>query len=335
MKTENKEFFENNVFFSRVEYIMRCKGLNYDKLCYILNNEVGYIITKSNLKIYVTNRIPNVNFLIALSKALNISTDFLLGNDDKEISYNNFEYDYSSSDYNKYIGEYFFYFFPTQNNEPGTLLKAYVKIYYKQYIQVSLTIPTDYLNKEYFGKLILSKNTPNGFITLKSKDFGEIVSLAFYHPPLNQISIQLIIGGMLSISSGDMKRAPVMSRFIMTRNEVNEDKLDYIRANLSLNTKYINISPNAIKKVTEIIRHDLPFDIAEKIENRLKNAFVKNEYYSIDESFICNTLMRDYNLTQETIDRLIALLRLNSICNANNKINKTLDSRLFNMIKTE
>ena len=140
---------------------------------------------------------------------------------------------------------------------------------------------------------------------------------------------------MLSISSGDMKRAPVMSRFIMTRNEVNEDKLDYIRANLSLNTKYINISPNAIKKVTEIIRHDLPFDIAEKIENRLKNAFVKNEYYSIDESFICNTLMRDYNLTQETIDRLIALLRLNSICNANNKINKTLDSRLFNMIKTE
>ena len=143
MKTENKEFFENNVFFSRVEYIMRCKGLNYDKLCYILNNEVGYIITKSNLKIYVTNRIPNVNFLIALSKALNISTDFLLGNDDKEISYNNFEYDYSSSDYNKYIGEYFFYFFPTQNNEPGTLLKAYVKIYYKQYIQVSLTIPTD------------------------------------------------------------------------------------------------------------------------------------------------------------------------------------------------
>ena len=45
MKEQNKEFFSQSVFVERVQKIMSSRGIDYDKLHQILNDEVGYSVT--------------------------------------------------------------------------------------------------------------------------------------------------------------------------------------------------------------------------------------------------------------------------------------------------
>ena len=46
------------------------------------------------------------------------------------------------------------------------------------------------------------------------------------------------VGAMLSISAGDLKRAPVLNRFIITGYDVDEAHMKFIHTHLKLNTKY-------------------------------------------------------------------------------------------------
>ncbi len=83
MKEENKEFFKQSILIDRVQHAMAQRGIDFDTLCDVLNQNVKYSITKSNLKLYISDRTPNANFLIALSRSLGVTTDFLLGENNK------------------------------------------------------------------------------------------------------------------------------------------------------------------------------------------------------------------------------------------------------------
>jgi hypothetical protein len=68
---------------------------------------------------------------------------------------------------------------------------------------------------------------------------------------------------------------------------------------------------------------------AEDILKRLSNAFSEQSYFSIEESFLENTIKNDYDLSSEEVERLIAELRNNSLAPANSKVNRSLDTKLF------
>ena len=180
--------------------------------------------------------------------------------------------------------------------------------------------------KLYYGDLQISEMSPNVFIVLNS-DFGEQVSLTFYDEPMNCETFQCAVGAMLSISAGDLKRAPVLSRFIITGYDVDEAHMKFIKAHLKLNTKYINISPEMICTSVEAIFGKC--EMADRIADRLKKAFYSKRYYAIEDSFIVNTLRKDENLSLHQADELIAELRNNSLSNINFKINKSLDSTVY------
>lgn len=332
MNEENKKFITSDLFSNRVFNILKHKGITIDELYEKINNEIGYSISKNNLSIYF-QRVPSVNFLIALSKALNVSTDYLLGLEDFDYYNLGFDYNYNDRRYRKYIGNYNFYFFPTVSNSPNKLIKATLTISFDSTYKVELSIPTDENEtKHYFGEFILSNNYKVGYITLQERELGELVYISFCDPVINGMTkASFILGAMLSISSGDFKRVPVMSRCLLTRELIDESDYSIIKSNLYLNSKYINIDSNCIYSSLNTI--DLDDTKKEKMSERLMSAFEKKHYYCIEESYILNTLRNDFNLSLTESEQIISALRLQAINNANSKLNKIIDTRLFNYFK--
>lgn len=344
MKDANRNFVSPSDFSDRVKKIMKQKDISISELHAILTEKIKYDIEKPNLSIYL-QRVPNTNFLVALSKALEVSTDYLLGIDNNLVYTDGFKYNYTSKNYSKYHGEYYFYFYPTVSNSPKGIHTAKLSIPASSLNKVHLDITNgENKNKHYSGNLLLSDSYSIGYITLKGDGFGEIVNLSFCDPTLNMCTeVNLIIGAMLSVSSGDMKRLPVMSRFIFSRTEISEDKFNIIKANLMLNTKYINITAENIKDALEFSIDesldkslDKPIDksltkakLVDTVFTRLTAAFIEKKYYRIEESFITNTLEKDYCINESTINKILTTMRLKSMSNANSKVNRTLDSRII------
>lgn len=332
MNEDNKKFFDTDDFKTRILNVMECKGITIDDIYNKMKYEIGYNITKNNLNIYL-QRVPSVYFLIALSKALGVSTDYLLGLEDINYYSSGFDYHYDSKKYTKYIGEYFFYFYPTVSNTPKKINIAKLIIAKNTPYTSRLIIETDEGGKkEYIGNLILSNIYNVGYITLRGIDLGEMVFLSFCDPIINSdiVKTETILGSMLSVSSGDFKRVPVMSRFFVSRKPISKNDENIIKSNLLLNTKYINIShENLLKSLDNI---NLDAEISKGIKQRLQTAFCEKKYYKIEESFILNTLKNDFNLSTEQAENIISALRINSINSANIKINKSSDARIFSYL---
>lgn len=329
MREENKDFFKQNIFLERVQSAMARRDIDYDQLCDLLNNKVNFKIAKGNLRMYIAQRAPNVNFLMALSEALSVSCDFLLGRNDDGWQ-EGINHRIHSKRYKKYEGEYFLYFYETVDNEMREIVPAKLKIDFTNKYEVTMIINTkEGGQKTYIGDLQISETSPNVFIILKS-DFGEIVSMAFYDEAMNFQTFKCAVGSMLSISAGDLKRAPVCNRFVITDYEVKKEKMKFIYAHLKMNTKYINIASDkledSVKNVLKGTKHE---NKAEKIIKRLKVAFEEKRYYAIEESFLTNTVRKDSEIPISIADELVAEMRNSSLANMNSKINKSLDNVVF------
>ena len=330
MTKENKKFVDVDLFNKRVESVLKAKQITLDTLYKILNEDVKYIITKNNLSIYL-HRPPNTNFLIALCKALNVSSDYLLGLNEENSFNSEFDLNYNSKRYTKYIHDnYFFYFFETFSNTSTKIKTAKLSIKNNVFFEAFLRIKTDEgYTKEYSGEFLLSNAYDIGYITLKGRKIGEIVHLSFHDPVINGDTIhsELFTGAMLSVSAGDIKRAPVLSKFIVSRKEIDQSKIDALKANLLLNCKYIEIDSENFSDALNNCNFNN--ELKNKIEERMKNAFNEYKYYKLEESYILNTLSKDFKLSKIQTYQLLNSLRLKSMAKSNYKINHKTDSRLF------
>lgn len=330
MNNENRHFVNVELFNKRALSALKARNLTLDTLYHKLNEEIGYTITKNNLNIYL-RRPPNTNFLIALCKALSVSSDYLLGITEADIFNSQFDLNYDSRKYKKYEhNNYTLYFFETASNNSTELKEATLSIRHNVFYQATLCIKTDEEHsKNYFGEFLLSNTYDIGYITLKGIGIGEIVHLSFYDPIINSnaLDTELFTGAMVSVSAGDIKRAPVLSKFIISRKELDKSKIDAIKANLLLNTKYIEIETE--KLYTSLNSCLINSDKRSQIENRLKSAFKEHTYFKLEESYLLNTLSKDFDLTKEETNDLLHALRLNSNAKSNYKINKKTDSRLY------
>lgn len=356
MKDENR-FIIADEFNRRVRTVMKNKNITIDELHERINNEIGYKITKNNLNIYL-NRVPNVHFLFVLSKALKVSSDCLIGLSDAELSTaDGLIYDYASKRYEKYRGEYYLYFCPTVSSQANRYHTAMMSFEGNADNSVCMSITTDEGHpKIYYGKLVLSNNYQTGYISLCDENIGEMIYLTFCDPSFNNphTHVEFLIGLTLSVSGGDLKRVPVASRFILSKDMVPKEKHgDTLLANLMLNTKYINIEKNALKEAIDALMKDeqsqasldsdkvrisginLNPNKGAEILDRLEQAFSKQEFFRIEEAYILNTIKHDCKLTALEATKLLNALRLNSYCVTNNKLNRSLDSRIYLTIKDD
>lgn len=314
------------VIRKNIRAVMSLRNIDYDKLTELFN-EAGYPITKSNLKIYIEQRNISMNVLFYLSKTLNVSTDYLLG-----IKHNSatlmpgFETELYSNKFKKYVGKYKMYFFATRTNTDEKMEFADLVIDESYTVKLSLEVSKE--NKTFEGKLILSAVTSSAFITLYG-DNGEVVTLVFNDPSIYIDNFEFAIAGMLSISSGDLKKLPTFCRAVISRKPIAEDGLMFIRSNLLMNSKYVNISADNLKKCLNEFFQSEKLSDADETYNRLTSAFVPEYYVQLEESYLLNTLSKQLKLSDYQAEKLIAILRLHSASDYNEKVNHNLDSRIY------
>ena len=253
MKVKNKRFFRQELFVDRVQTALKHRQMDYDNLCEVLNDEVGYEITKSNLKLYISERTINVNFLIALSQALRVSVSYLIGETDAEFI-DGVDQRIFGRNYQKYHGTYNMYFLQTISSESEKIEKAKLEIDIRNKCSVRMTIDVkDSMPKVYNGSLHISDTYPNAFIQVTS-EFGETVAMSMFDENINNNQFRCAVGAMLSISSGSLNRCPVMSRFIITDYDVDEKDMSIIHAHLKLNGSFINIEKEKLDDILSDIQ---------------------------------------------------------------------------------
>ena len=328
--------YDRDLFINRVEEAMHLAKMDFDLLAFKFR-ELGYSITSSNLRTYITQRNLSLKVLIYLSKALNVSMDYLVGNETGFSSYLNENYDREiyGSRYAQYPGDYYVYFYPTRTNEPEELIIAKLHISEENGLLSTFQIPvSDGLPKTYSGHLILSQKTNTAFLSMIGA-LGEIIQFTFNDPNTNQNKLRFCVAALVSVSSGDAKRMPTLSRAIITESSVTSEGLQFIAANLRLNSKYIDIKSDDLKILLNQFLQQEGIDDAEEVCQRLRNAFKAKQYLSIEEQYFLNTFKNENNLSNLQAERLIALLRNHSISSINNKTPRSIDARLYLLMKEE
>lgn len=328
--------YERDLFCSRVETAMKLAKVDYETLSKRFL-ELGYSINASNLRTYITQRNPSLKLLIFLSKSLNVSMDYLIGNESGHSIYlnENFDHEFDSARYKQYPGTYSVYFYPTRTNEVEELIEAKLTIKNNNGYLSTLEIPVeDGKPKTFNGHLILSKKTCTAFLNMIGSN-GEIIQFIFNDPNTNQNKIRFCVSSLVSVSSGDAKRMPTLSRAIISEQRITDTGHKFLNANLLLNSKYINIHEDVLMTTLQTFLEKEKVEDIEGICKRLGYAFKPKTYYSILEQYFLNTFREENKLSDSQIEHLIAELRNRSMSNVNIKTPRTLDSRLYLLMKEE
>ncbi len=314
---------------------MRLAKLNYTLLAQRIS-ELGYSITGPNLRTYVTQRNLSLKVLIYISKALNISMDYLVGNESGNLVQLNdsFDMEFRESRYSQYPGTYTVYFFPTRTNEAEDLIEATLEIKPDSFFSVFIIPVSNAQPKIYQGHLVLSKKTDTGFLSMVGTN-GEQIQFTFNEPHTNQDRFRFCVSALISVSSGDAKRMPTLSRAIISERKVTESGKEFLTANLRLNSKYLHIEATKLQQVLVRYLNSINVQGVDEICRRIQYAFKEKIFYDIEESYFLNTFRADNGLSNSQAEYLLKELRNASTGNVNVKVPKNLDSRLYLFLKSE
>ena len=335
-KSDSNPGYDRNLFCERTKEAMSIARVDYEMLAERFC-EAGYKISQSNLKVYINQRSPSLKLLTFLSKTLNVSIDWLIGNEAGNlISLNEgFDREIYGSRYAQFPGSYTVYFYPTRTNHPEKLHEARLCISAKNGFYTTLELPIeDGETKKFSGHLILSKKTPTAFLTMVGQN-GEIIQFVFNDPGTNRNKLRFCIAALVSVSSGDSKRMPTLSRAVISELRLTDAGHRFLDSHLLLNSKLINIHEDALKTVLDefVKREDI--SNAEEVHKRLTYAFKARTYHALEEQYILNTFRYENNLTNLQTETLIAELRKHSMADINVKVPRTLDARLYLMLREE
>ena len=332
----NPAGYDRDLFSKRVKETMHREQLDYDALAKKIS-KAGYIVSDKNLKVYVEKRNPSLKLLLFLSKTLHVSIDYLIGNEEGNYLTLNegFDHEYDGYRYAQYPGKYVVYFYPTRTNEPEELIEASLKIDGDNGFFSTFEIPIeDGSIKRYRGHLVLSRKTYTAFLNMVGTN-GEMIQFIFNDPNTNNNKLRFSVAALISISSGDAKRMPTLSRAIISEKRLTDIGHKFLDSNLRLNSKYINIHQDKLQAVIKDFLDREGIDGSDEICNRLSFAFKAKTYYSIEEQYFLNTFRDENGLSNLQTESLIADLRNNSMSSINSKIPHSIDARMYILLRDE
>lgn len=335
-KGNEKLCYNKNVLLENVQNAMRLAKMDFDSLAERFR-ELNYPISSSNLRTYITQRNMSLKVLLYLSKALDVSMDELIGNNvGFSIHLNeNFDREVTNTRHAQFPGDYVVYFYPTRTNDPEELIEANLTISNDSGLSSTLLVPVpEGSSKKYIGHLILSQKTNTAFLPMVG-EHGEIIHFTFNDPNTNQGRFRFCVAALVSVSSGDAKRMPTLSRAIISEQAVTKSGYDFLSSNLRLNSKYIDIQEEQLQLTLGQFLHQENIDNADEITQRILNAFKVRRYYSIEEQYFLNTFKNENSLSNVQTERLISALRNQSMSDINIKNPRTIDARLYLLMRNE
>ena len=155
------------------------------------------------------------------------------------------------------------------------------------------------------GEPILYTKTNNILLNLQSEE-GEFYTMLFDYQPFDS-GPMYYREAIILLSTKGTRYLPLLSKAIITRNEIPERYHDYLSGLLALNTNTIIISK---EKVDELINKDS--DIATFFDdfNQYKNIWARN-FYVIPEN-IAQNINHHTKLSQLELQKIFLKLRNNS-----------------------
>lgn len=246
---------------------------------------------------------------------------------------NNIRFNITDDIRNFYCGNYFCYFYPTKSDE-DKIISGKVKIKEdtkEQSCRVSIEIDTNQMIdgtkipyiKRYDGILFYSNNLKICYCIVQNEELGECNFIAFRYHKLNNTKYRGGMAAVLTTSAGS-DNVPTMHRMVISRRELNDNKLEYIKGNLLLNYSDIIVEEKAFEKIIQTL------DIDKGVKERLRQSADKKTYYQISER-VLRSIRRESLKDLEPVE-LVARLRAVSTALRYNKVSKKLDENIMKLL---
>lgn len=240
-----------------------------------------------------------------------------------------FIYDINDDAYNGYKNTFHIYFLPTINN--NGMLQHHGTLYLNDLQNMGecdarLELDTGEKNnngapfiKVYTGQLVVSK-LGCAYINLISDQYGDMWFLIINHGYLNQKPLICTLANAVTASSGRV-RYPTLHRAILSREELDDNVLSYIRGFLRLSSDEILISSEQFHTFLE--KTTLSEEAREKLISLQKNS---NSFFSFSKNVLESSLPRSEYVY------IISMLITYSTAPINNKVTDKEDDYVFQII---
>ena len=325
---------------NNIKFCMKEKGKNQDDLIKEIQEKRGYTISQPYLSRIITGNSDSIPALplvticevleIDIQKVFweNLDKEKLIDNKVEEKK-NKILYVAKESEFDRYLGLYHCYFFPTISNETleeviyGTLefkLDEHTKECLANFIVYTKDENGAMDRKEYAGRLILSKSYNCCYCYLISEEFGEISFLMFEGFSSNKKRLSCRMAAVLTPSAGGTRDA-TCHRLFLSERKLSNLGLSVVVPHLKINTAEIYITEDKLKEFFQ------EMDVPEKFQNTITALTEPDIYYVLREEHFWG--FTDKNMRGYNKNKFITKLREKSNAPNYQKIGKKVDTILY------
>lgn len=332
---ENANKIENRIT-ERVIMELHNKNIKQSQLLRSCK-EIGIDISQASIsKIYSGKKKLNLSELAAISKIVGKSMDyFVWGNKIREDfcdPHDSEALHESGEEIKHYEGEFHFYFLSTAEAE-DKILHGILHVEEEQGLySLKLSLHTGekdthkiQIIKEYDGRILVSTKLGGAYLMFKSEFLGEMSFVCLRHRSYTVKSVECRVGIALTMSAGEVKE-PVVHRCLLTRVELEKEKIERLRPWLHLISDLIRIEKSKGERLVKELEERYP-EHEEEIRLVARTA-VQKEYLEFD----IGILRRQLSIERQEMLEVLTDLYNKSDEAKNYMISSADDIRMYELI---
>lgn len=342
---ENK--IEKDKIISRIganiRYLIDKQGISQGKLIDMIFEKRNYKISQPYLSRIINGKMDSIPSLplVTICEALdvdiqkvfweNLNSDVLLEELPKEKK-SNLVYISKDGEFEKYLGTYYCYFYPTISSETEQkMLQGTITFSLDPHTKeclASFIIPmgedvdenVDKEPKEYKGRLILSVSYNCCYCYLVNEKFGEISFLMFegFSTNIQKLSCRMV--AVLTPSAGGTRDATCL-RMFLSRRKLSEKGILVVKPHLTMNSAEIIISK------PDLVDFFDKMNVPDNFRSTIESLTIPDNFYILREEHFRGFGKR--NMPGYDKKEFITKIRENSYSQNYYKIGKTVDDLLY------
>ena len=241
--------------------------------------------------------------------------------------------DPSDLDFGGYLQDYHCYFFPTLSGEKpilkGTLtLGGHSKSNVCEasfILDTNQKINNEKIYKTYTGCAIISTSVHSLYVILSSPEEGEICVINFRHFFIRHRDLDCRMAEVITNAAGE-SHAPTVHRMLISREEISDEHLEYVKPHLHLNSNDLIIA------VEDLQAFRSESEYHNKLIDHLTYTTETSTLYSFKEDFVRSNALQF--LTKDQLPLFLSKIRQYSCKMRYNKVSSRADENMYNLLRT-
>lgn len=334
---EKKELVQR--IANNLRYCIESRGISQGELLQRILQNHNYKLNQGYLSRILNGQFKNppAIVLVMICEALNIdiqkifwenlNQNTLIENLSSQTE-NKIIYTSKTHEFDKYLGTYHCYFYPTISREVSSnflygKLTLELSQYSKECLATFVLLSEGSPEKKYKGKVLLSSSYNCCYCYLMNQDFGEVTFLMFKGISSNQKNLLCQMALALTPSAGGA-RDITCHRMFLSKRKLSDKGISIVKPHLRMNTSAIFISGNELNELFSEMK------VPEKFQNTIKALSEPEEIYCLREEHFRafdTKKMENYNKYS-----FITSLRDKSVVASYQKIGKKVNEILYNYL---